>query len=72
VTGGGTSAAPECHLPDLEYEGRRITTIVTLPIVSHDLTDIGTRGVQVEVDPETAEGMGAFPELVDEGTDDGE
>lgn len=70
---------PTISLPQLEYEGRRITTIITMPILSRDIVDIGRPGVLVEVDPDVAEQMGAFPEtalsaVIDgiEGNDDGE
>jgi hypothetical protein len=43
-------------------------------IVSRDLADFGTPGVWVEVDPETAEQMGAFEETalsLEDADDDG-
>ena len=33
---------------------------LTLPLISRDLADFGRPGVWVEVDPDTAEKMGAF------------
>jgi hypothetical protein len=53
----------------------QITKIETMPYVSRDLADFGTKGVWIEVDAETAEQMGAFEEtavtLEDMEDDDG-
>jgi hypothetical protein len=40
----------------------RITRIDTTPLISRDLADFGTPGVWIEVEPDVAEGMGAFEE----------
>jgi hypothetical protein len=43
-------------------EAGEITRIESKPFISRDLADFGLRGVWVEVDPDTAEEMGAFEE----------
>jgi hypothetical protein len=56
-------------------EAGQIKRIETTPYISQDLADFGTPDVWVEVDPETAEQMGAFEEtavtLEDTEDDDG-
>jgi hypothetical protein len=47
----------------------QISRIESTPLISRDLADFGLPGVWVEVDPETAEGMGAFEETAVDAAD---
>ena len=47
----------------------QISRIESTPLVSRDLADLGVPGVWVEVDPETAEEMGAFEETAVDAAD---
>ena len=48
--------------PGTDSEYPPVTRVTRDPVISNDIRDLLTPGVQVEVDPEEAERLGAFEE----------